>query len=505
MADSLDTCSDCGDEISHVRLEGNNNNVTLQVDSSRQNTIESVSKSSVQGGVGLSFTGPKISGKAGNSSEMKSARNEVDSVSVNIPIESGPTITWLENPDPDQDDVVSGCLTEGCDNNIADKINRGMENIEELSNQINTDNDLEEEDVAEMLDKKTTFDFSNGSIDEIGSITESKSKGAIGRYVGKARSSVGTAVSKARSGASSAATRVRGGVSSTVDAVKQRFGSDDQDPNQNSDVVPPAESPEQDNTVAPPEETHAEEATLHVSPTGDTEIDPTFSNGAVDLALANGEAAVEGTTIHVSLSDDIPDVTPGDNGSVTVGLGDAAGTTMEVSPGANDEADRSFGDGDIQLSFDDGEVRVSPGDDEIQMETGDDGDIQMAVGDESITREPSNDPATERDTPPGTNQDTNPASTPDPQSTERNGPTSGRDGAVAATGATTNGHEPTSDSDSKWLGPDTPENLSSWMEKTDDQSTDERVDGLDPTGEIDPDRDDTDDSTPSGSGRGGRG
>ncbi|UPM43071.1 hypothetical protein [Halocatena salina] len=307
-------------------------------------------------------------------------------------------------------------------------------------------------------------------------MTESKSKSTISRYAGKAKSGIGTAVSKARSGASSAATKVGSGVSSAVGAIKQRVGSDGQDPTQNG-AVAPAGGSSTEQEMPSPEESHAEEARLHVSPTEETEVDTSFSNGAVDLAFTDGETTVPGTRVHVSLDNDIPDVSPGEDGSVTVGLGSDAGTTMAVSPAENDEVDRSFGNGDIQLSLNDGNVRVAPGDNEIQMETGDNGDVQFAVGDAPLTGEPSNDLATERD--PEAVQNTTPPSTSNAPRTEQQGQSSVRDDAIAVTEATTNGHEPTRAANDKWLGPNPPENRPDWMEQTEEQASDERQNGYD--------------------------
>ncbi len=171
-----------------------------------------------------------------------------------------------------------------------------------------------------------------------------------------------------------------------------------------------------------------EGATLHVTPTENTDVDASFSEGDITLSIADDAQTTDGTKVDISPSDDDFELSTGDDGTLTVALDEATGTTMEVSPGAEDDADFSFGD-DLTLAFDDSEVRVSPGEEDIQLRPGDDGAVQMAVGDGYLTNEPSNDPATD--------QTTGATGLDDTEETERDEATASKDTKEAANGLAT--------------------------------------------------------------------
>lgn len=305
------------------------------------------------------------------------------------------------------------------------------------------------------------------------------------------------------------------------------------------------------------DETAIEGAALHVSPADATDVDVSFSDGDIAMSLTDEGQTTEGTSVQVSPGDEDLQLSSNDNGTLTVELGEDAGATMQIVPGAEDNADYSFGD-DLTLAFDDGEVRVSPGEDDIQLSPGDDGNIQMAVGNGHLTHEPNNDPTTDQETDtasPGGTEDTERGETmeqPPDQTTE--GTADGLNTGVATNGSEPNttdeaengveatrangsdspsesdidglgsdkpgtlppwmdleydGHVSSVDSNSKWMSTNPPEYADPWLTAPERQSTNERANERDHDTETDPQLDDEkksnrddDDLTPSSGGSG---
>lgn len=267
------------------------------------------------------------------------------------------------------------------------------------------------------------------------------------------------------------------------------------------------------------DQNNPEEPELHVTPTDDTDVDASFSDGDITLSLADDTQTTEGTRVDVSPGDVDPELSTGDDGTLTVALDEDAGTTMQVTPGAEDEAGFSFGD-DLTLAFNDGEVRVSPGGEDVQLRPGDDGGVQMAVGDGHLTNDPSNASATDQDTDATgfddaeeTERDEATATTNESERNTTDPPSESDVDDLTADKPSTlppwmdldyDGPVPSDDSNSKWVNSDPPEFADPWLTAP-ERASDERTNGRDHTTETNSRSDDErtvgDDADPTPSDR----